>query len=261
ASGQVTAATNSGMVTSVGLSMPSEFSVSGSPVTSSGTLTVAKANQAANLIYASPISGSAAAPAFRALVAADLPGSGVTAGTYGSASAIPVVTVDVAGRVTGLSTVAASGGSGGTAGNPTATAGSAAINGSATTYMRSDAAPAVQIGSTSAFGIVKVDGTTITASGGVISAVGGGGSGNSYGYGLPLVTGEASGTAALIADDQGHTIGTYDGNSAYKQLFQSGTLANRPASLTPASIGIACYMAADTSKLYLWTGAAYISVN
>ncbi|MDE1901007.1 MAG: hypothetical protein KGI37_05095 [Alphaproteobacteria bacterium] len=260
ASGQVTAATNSGMVTSVGLSMPSEFSVSGSPVTSSGTLTVAKANQAANLVYASPISGSAAAPAFRALVAADLPGSGVTAGTYGSASAIPVVTVDVAGRVTGLSTVAASGGSGGTAGNPTATAGSAAINGSATTYMRSDAAPAVQIGSASAFGIVKVDGTTITASGGVISAVGGG-IGNSYGYGLPLVTGEASGTAALIADDHGHTIGTFDGNSAYKQLFQSGTLANRPTSLTPASIGIACYMAADNGKLYLWTGSAYISVN
>lgn len=55
-------------------------------------------------------------------------------------------------------------------GNPTATAGPTAINGSALTYMRSDAAPAIQKGSSSIFGIVKVDGTTITSSGGVISS-------------------------------------------------------------------------------------------
>lgn len=66
--------TNSGgSVTSVGLSMPSEFSVANSPVTSSGTLTVTKANQTANQVYAGPTSGGAAAPAFRALVAADVP--------------------------------------------------------------------------------------------------------------------------------------------------------------------------------------------
>jgi hypothetical protein len=62
-----------------------------------------------------------------------------------------------------------------TAANPTATAGSAAVNGSAATFMRSDAAPAVQVGSASQKGIVQVDGTTITAASGVISAVGGGG--------------------------------------------------------------------------------------
>lgn len=56
--------------------------------------------------------------------------------------------------------------------NPTATAGPTAVNGSATTYMRSDAAPAVQKGSSSQFGIVEVDGTTIGASAGVISALG-----------------------------------------------------------------------------------------
>ncbi len=54
--------------------------------------------------------------------------------------------------------------------NPTATAGPTAVNGSATTFMRSDAAPAIQKASSSVFGIVKVDGTSITASGGVISA-------------------------------------------------------------------------------------------
>jgi len=56
------------------------------------------------------------------------------------------------------------------AANPTATASDTAVNGTATTFMRSDAAPAVQLGSASQFGVVKVDGTTITASGGVISA-------------------------------------------------------------------------------------------
>lgn len=62
-----------GTVTSVGLSMPSIFSVSGSPVTSSGTLTASLANQSANRVFAGPSSGSAAAPTFRALVAADIP--------------------------------------------------------------------------------------------------------------------------------------------------------------------------------------------
>ena len=55
--------------------------------------------------------------------------------------------------------------------NPTATAGDVAVNGSATTFMRSDGAPAIQKSSSSLFGLAKVDGTTITASGGVISAV------------------------------------------------------------------------------------------
>lgn len=54
--------------------------------------------------------------------------------------------------------------------NPTAVAGDAAINGVATTYMRSDAAPAIQLCSSSIFGLAKVDNTTITASAGVISA-------------------------------------------------------------------------------------------
>lgn len=62
-----------GTVTSVGVSMPAEFSVAGSPVTSSGTITVTRATQAANQVMAGPTSGAAAAPTFRSLVAADLP--------------------------------------------------------------------------------------------------------------------------------------------------------------------------------------------
>jgi len=61
------------------------------------------------------------------------------------------------------------------AANPTATASDTAVNGTATTFMRSDAAPAIQKASSSQFGLVKVDGTTITATGGVISSSGGSG--------------------------------------------------------------------------------------
>lgn len=62
----------SGTVTSVALSLPSIFSVSGSPVTSSGTLTATLASQTANFFWAAP-NGSAGAPVFRAIVAADIP--------------------------------------------------------------------------------------------------------------------------------------------------------------------------------------------
>lgn len=66
-----------GTVTSVGLSLPSIFSVSGSPVTTSGTLTGTLATQSANTVFAGPVSGPAAAPAFRAIVGDDLPAPGV----------------------------------------------------------------------------------------------------------------------------------------------------------------------------------------
>jgi len=67
-----------GSVTSVGLAAPTEFTVSGSPVTGSGTLTFSKANQSANIIYAGPNTGIAAAPTFRALVTADISAQMIT---------------------------------------------------------------------------------------------------------------------------------------------------------------------------------------
>ena len=64
---------SSGSVTSVGLALPSIFSVTTPVVTSTGTLTAALVNQNANFIFAGPASGGAAAPAFRGLAVADLP--------------------------------------------------------------------------------------------------------------------------------------------------------------------------------------------
>jgi len=62
-----------GTVTSVGLSLPSIFTVSGSPVTTTGTLTGTLATQTAATVFAGPATGAAATPTFRALVATDVP--------------------------------------------------------------------------------------------------------------------------------------------------------------------------------------------
>ena len=66
----------SGTVTSVAFADDSStpiYSISGSPVTSSGTLAITLETQSANAVFAGPASGSAAQPSFRALVAADVP--------------------------------------------------------------------------------------------------------------------------------------------------------------------------------------------
>jgi len=87
-----------GTVTSVALSLPAFITVTGSPVTTTGTLTGTLATQTANLVFAGPNTGSAAAPTFRALVNADLPTSGVSAGTYAK------VTLNTRGIATAAST-------------------------------------------------------------------------------------------------------------------------------------------------------------
>lgn len=66
----------SGTVTSVALADGSTspiYTISGSPVTTSGTLTLTLSTQAANTVFAGPASGGNAQPTFRALVAADVP--------------------------------------------------------------------------------------------------------------------------------------------------------------------------------------------
>lgn len=62
-------------VSSVGLALPSDFVVTGSPITSGfgGTLTGTYVNQGPNTFLAGPTSGAAGAPSFRLLVASDIP--------------------------------------------------------------------------------------------------------------------------------------------------------------------------------------------
>jgi len=58
------------------------------------------------VIYGGPAAGADAPTLFRALVNADLPASGAVANTYGSSTAIPVVTVNDKGVITGITTAA-----------------------------------------------------------------------------------------------------------------------------------------------------------
>jgi len=79
----------------------------GAPTWGSALLVV---DQPANVVYAGPAAGAAAPTAFRSLVNADLPASGVTANTYGSSTAIPVVTVNSKGVITSVTTASFTGG-------------------------------------------------------------------------------------------------------------------------------------------------------
>lgn len=62
-----------GTVTSVAMTVPTFLSVSGSPITTTGTLAITLSTQSANLVFAGPTTGAAAGPTFRSLVGADLP--------------------------------------------------------------------------------------------------------------------------------------------------------------------------------------------
>ena len=83
----------SGTVTSVGFTDASTtpiYTITGSPVTTSGTLTQTLSTQTANTVFAGPSSGSAAQPTFRSLVSADIPSS-IAANTSGQAGSVATI--------------------------------------------------------------------------------------------------------------------------------------------------------------------------
>jgi hypothetical protein len=95
-----TVSSGGGSVTSVALALPvSVFTVSGSPVTTSGTLTGSFTTQSPNTFFSGPTTGPSATPTFRAIANADLasittlsslslPGSQVTGNISGNAGNI-----------------------------------------------------------------------------------------------------------------------------------------------------------------------------
>jgi hypothetical protein len=84
-----------GPVSSVGLALPAEFTVAGSPVTGAGTLAGSWASQTAAKVLASP-SGATGPPGFRALIASDIPALSylpLTGGPLTGPLSVPSVTV------------------------------------------------------------------------------------------------------------------------------------------------------------------------
>lgn len=78
-----------GTVTSIALTMPSIFTVSGSPIFSGGTIEVTQNAQVANSFLSGPTSGAAAAPAYRAIVPNDMPTFVGDSGSGGIKGAVP----------------------------------------------------------------------------------------------------------------------------------------------------------------------------
>jgi hypothetical protein len=222
----------SGSVTSVALTVPSWLSVSGSPITTSGTLVVtATSGQTANQVLATP-NGSSGAASLRALAAADIPNlatSKITSGTFstdrlGSGTADSTVFL----RGDGAWATPAGGGSGSVSsvgltvpswlsvsGSPVTTSGTLAIT--ATTGetanrflatpdgstgavgLRAITAADLPLATTGAFGAVKPDGTTITISGGVITSTSSGGMTNPMTTAGDIIYGGTSGTPTRLA--------------------------------------------------------------
>ena len=101
---QPASSSSTGTVTSVALALPSIMAVSGSPVTTSGTLTGTLTTQSVNTLFAGPSSGAAATPTFRALTTADIPALGITNDTTTATNLFPLFSTATSGALTSVNT-------------------------------------------------------------------------------------------------------------------------------------------------------------
>jgi hypothetical protein len=200
------ATANTGTVTSVGLSLPGIFSVTNSPVTTSGTLTGSLATQTANTVFAGPTTGSAAAPTFRVLVDADIPNldaGKITTGTLPVSRGGTGQTSNLSqgGVIYGSSTTAMASSSAGTSGQ----------------YLMSNGTSAPSFADLGVLLNIRVltNGTTYTPTSGTKRArvilIGGGGGGGGGATSTPTtnVFGACGGSGAYVEAFINNVSGTY----------------------------------------------------
>lgn len=166
--------------------------------------------QAANLFWAGPSSGAAAVPTFRALVAADLPSTAVTAGAYGSASAVASFTVDAQGRLTAAS-------------NVTISIAASAITAGAALTKTDDTNVTLTLGGTPTTALLVAASLTLGWTGQLSIARGG--------------TGQATATAAFDALDPLTTLGDIIYNNGTNSVRLAGTTINLLQTLSQTGTG------------------------
>lgn len=195
--------TGAGTVTSVALADASStalYVISGSPVTTSGTLTETLATESPNFVLAGPASGvTAVQPTFRALVNADIPTALSGIAISGAAGSFTTLAASSTVSGTGFSTYLASppaiGGTAAAAGAFTTITG----NGAANINASNNAASNIGTGTTtSAVGIGGVDNVTNIGSPLNLTTAGGISANSWTTAGLAL-----SGTAATLTDSTG----------------------------------------------------------
>jgi hypothetical protein len=216
---------NSGTVSSVGLTdSTGTFTISNSPITSSGNITLGPYNsQAQNAFLAAPATGGAGAPSFRSIVAAD----------------IPTLNQNTTGTAAGLSSVlvVAEGGTGVTTSTGT---GSVVLNTSPTLVTPALGTPASGNLANCTFPTLNQN-TTGTAAG------------------LSATLSPASGGTG-VANNSASTI-TVSGNYGLTQTLTGATNVTYPTSgtlATTAEINTALPSATST-QVYVGTGAAGVA--
>ncbi len=253
-------------VTSVGLSLPAEFTLTNTPITTAGTLTGVWAAQTTGKIFASP-NGLTGVPSFRALVLADLPvmtanrllGSGLLG------TAVAEITLGTGLSFTGTTLNAATGGT-------VTSASVVSANGFAGTVATATTTPAITL-STTIIGILKGNGTAISA------AV----SGTDYSAGtsalttgilksttitgalsiaiaadFPILNQSTTGSAATLTTPRSIYGNNFDGSTALAQIIAStfGGTGNGFTKFAGATISEKTYTLPNASATILTDNAA-----
>jgi hypothetical protein len=229
-----------GSVTSVGLSLPSIFTVSGSPVTGSGTLTATLASQTANTFWAAP-NGSAGAPTFRAIVAADIPT--LNQNTTGTAANITATSNSTLATLSALS-LPGSQVSGNISGNAANVTGTVAIGNGGTGQTTQQAAINALAGAVTSGQYLRGNGTNISMSAIQASDV-------------PTLNQNTTGTAANITATTNSTLTTLSALSLPGSQVSgniSGNAANVTGTVAIANGGTGVTSVTSSPTASAWSG-------